>query len=233
MSLKRTTSEDLGFVLAVHEYREHDAFVLFLGEKQGLVRLVLPAFYKQNSKQMALGQEFSLVRYQSAFIPERLNRIYSGQLIKSYKEVRSDWDWLLNVSLYAELITKFHTDLHHQYFYQGFASFLESERQVYDLIQIIWDILEFEGIQPYCEHCVYCESSKINAFSIKDGGFLCTTHTSQRGNVNELLQLRALSLGKLNEVANDSWEDLLKLLMKYLIFHTDYHFNAWKLRTRV
>lgn len=233
MSLKKTTSEDCGFVLSVHEYREHDAFVLFLGQKQGLIRLVLPGFYKQNSKQLALGQEFSLVQYQSNFEKNRLNRIYSGKLLNSYKDVRNDWDWLLNVSLCAELIMRFYDTIHHQYYYETFANFLLSEKQTYDLIHIIWDILAFEGIQPYCDHCVYCESTKINAFSIKDGGFLCTKHTHQRSDGRLLVQLHALNLDKLNEVNLESYELLLKTMMDYLIFHTDHYFNAWKLRSRV
>lgn len=226
-------SEDLGFVLAIHEYREHDAFVTFLSRNHGLIRMVLPAYYKQNSKQLALGLEFSKVKYQSKFTADKLNRIYSGKLIDLYRQFRNDWDWLLDVSLLAELIIKFHSEENHTYFYNAFEQFLTLDTRQGALIQIIWDILAFEGIQPYLDSCVKCDSTKINSFSIREGGFLCVNHTHQRSDVTVLLQLRALSLDKLNEVSLEESDQLLIDLMYYLSYHSEYQFNAWKLRSRV
>lgn len=228
---------DCGYVLAVVPYREHDAMITFLSENHGLMRLILPGYYKPKSKQGKLGLEYSYVKYESKFNDNQLNRITGGELLDGYLTRRSDFDWLLYSSCLSEITIRCYDEENHDLFYAMFAKGLRDTSQVITLIELVKNIIEIQGITPDVTGCVICGSSLISQFSVEQGGYLCQQHVrNHRHNQKELLiALKGLFT---RESIRDYLEEIdakqvLSVLIDYLEYHGDYKFNSWKLISNV
>ena len=95
-----------GFIISLTEYREHDAMIHFLGENHGLMRLVLPGYYRSKSKQHALGLQWSYVDYQFKYKENSLNTIISGELLEAYLLYRQDFEWLSFMTFVSEILVR-------------------------------------------------------------------------------------------------------------------------------
>ena len=106
LKLKRN-SEDTGVVLSNTPYREYDAMILVLGEKYGLLRFVLRGYYRPTAKQTSLGLEFSKVKLRFDYRENSLLSVKNGELVNAYPKHREEYDWLVQMSLYSEVLTSF------------------------------------------------------------------------------------------------------------------------------
>lgn len=225
--------QDEGFLLSIHEYREHDGFVYFLSKNHGLQKMVLPGYYRSQSKQLSLGLEFSKVAYLSKYEENKLNRITGGHLIEAYHAHRN-LNWLLNLTLASELVIKFYQKTLHDSFYDYFESIIENTTQLAPLLQLLKLIFESEGLQPYVDSCVLCDSTAINTFSFSKGGFLCVKHSHRKDDANILLCIHRLFKDEtLENVPHEVLEKTLQTLVKFLTYHSDTKINAATLRFRV
>ena len=222
-----------GFVLSIHEYREHDGFIRFLSEDYGLLNFILPGYYRAKSKQGRLGIEFTYVEYQFNYRQNSLNRIIGGQLLDGYFDLREDYDWLVDMSLTSEIITKMYQEEHHKFYYRSFETMLRSDSRSKLLARLLMDISRLHGFAPYLEACIICDSPGINSFSIRDGGFLCTHHSRKKDNKDILILLYSLFLGKDVEVDEEIRLKVIDLLVNYLAYHAEIKINSWKLKSSV
>lgn len=225
--------QDVGFVLSIHAYRESDGFVYFLSKEHGLVKMILPGYYKSKSKQLALGLEFSKVAYLSKYQANRLNRITGGHSLETYQKERN-FQWLLNMALASELVIKFHQNSAHMEFYKAFEAITSSKRQSEKLLELLALIFRTQGLQPYVDGCVLCGSNKINRLSFSQGGFLCQEHSYGKDDPHVLLCIHRLFRDEsLKQVPEDVLEKSLKTLIDLLTYHSDAKINAAILRFRV
>lgn len=222
-----------GFVLSITEYREHDAFIRFLSKEHGLINLVLPGYYKANSKQSRLGLEFSKVSYKLKYRENSLNRIHGGQLIEGFFHQREDFDWLLDASLLSELIIKLYIDEYKDDLYESYSYILSSEDRAKNISVFLFNLSKYHGIQAMLDSCVICGSTKINSFSINDAGFLCNVHSVKKDRVDLLELLVYLNRGIDLDFEDSSYLSFIDLYIKYLSFYADVNIHSWKLKTRI
>ncbi|QIK70165.1 DNA repair protein RecO [Erysipelothrix sp. HDW6C] len=226
-------NSDEGFVISTTPYREHDCMVHFLGKEYGLIRFVLPGYYKPKSKQGSLGLEFSQVRYRFNFQENRLNRILNGELIEGYLHQRTDLEWLMMMSLASEITVRTYDPSAHFYFYDHIALLFSSNNLMKAMIEFIVGIIKHQGFTPDISGCVVCGSQHINTFSIERGGYLCTMHSPAyvKDSKELLLAMKGLFIGAEIDAFLETIEltPVLERLVKYLEYHGDYRFNSWKL----
>ncbi|AMC93365.1 hypothetical protein AOC36_05050 [Erysipelothrix larvae] len=229
---------DIGFVLSVSAYREHDAMILFLGEEKGMLRFVLPGYYKENSKQGALGLEYSKVRYRFRYRKDALLRIQTGELIDSYYQHRFDFDWLVYASLLSELCIRFYDEDHNHIWFNWFDVYLRDPSKPY-LVTILVTIIKQMGYEPYVDGCVITHQAHVSDFSIEKGGFVSIEYRSLTSKIDlETLKLiryifkaETIDMNTLKE--SSKLDNLIEILIEYLQYHADMKFNSWKLISSV
>lgn len=224
---------DTGFVISVSPYREHDAMVHFLGETYGLLRFVLPGYYKSTSKQSALGLEFSKVRLRFNYRENNLNRIQNGELLDAYLKNRNNYDWLLYMQLISELALKFYEPHQKKSWYELFDSSL-CHFDLNELLIAIVEIIKQSGLTPEINECVVSGSKQIADFSISRGGFVALEYKNPLNNlsIDELRFIRYLfNTETLNSDLFNGINILkiIDLLIRYLEYHMSVKFNSWKL----
>ncbi len=220
---------DVGYILSVTPYREYDAMVHFLGEKYGLMRLVLAGFYKPNSKQARLGVEFSKVRIRFKYRDNALLRIQSGELLDAFLDKRQDYDWLTYRSLCAELLVKLYQPASKEFwlnFVNSSFDDLSLENLLYNLSLVIQDL----GITPIVDRCVITGSKEISDFSIEKGGFVSKAYRNSKLTLKQLqVILFHFKTGLKPDIEIENIERLLDLYLRYIEYHMDVKFNSWKL----
>lgn len=217
-------NSDTGFVLGLVPYREHDAMVHFLGERSGLIRLVLPGYYKSTSKQSSLGLEFSKVVYRFNFQVNRLNRITGGELIDGYIKSRSQLDWLLWMSFVSEVLVRTYDETYQEVYWD----YYEKALNLNSIMDFLVRIILMQGFSPDLSGCIICGNSGINSFSVEEGGFLCQVHSGSFREDREFLIALNCALRSL-PVKEDYEMKVFDRLVKFLEYHGDYRFNSWKL----
>ena len=222
-----------GFVLSIHEYREHDGFVRFLSKDYGLLNFILPGYYRAKSKQGRLGIEFSNVEYHFNYRENSLNRIIGGQLLDGFFDLREDYDWLVDVSLTSEIITRMYQEENHDFYYRSFETMLRAENRSKLLPRLLLDISMLHGFSPYLQACIICGKPGINSFSIQEGGFLCSAHSHSKDEKDTLVLLYSLYKGKDVDVSEETRLEVIGILVNYLSYHADIKINSWKLKSSV
>lgn len=230
-------SSDIGFVLSTTPYREFDCMVHFLGEKSGLIRLVVPGYYKPTSKQGSLGLEFSKVNYRFNFKENSLNRVRTGELLESHHQLRQNFKWLLQMSLICEIIIRTYDPSHHDIFYARMDKIMGSDATQIQIILAITEIIRLQGVSPNVDACVRCGDTGINTFSIEYGGFLCAKHSpsTHKDSKMVLVALKGLFDNQNVEAYLKSFDTtpLLERLVRYLEYHSDMTLNSWQLMLNV
>lgn len=220
------SDEDVGFVLSVVPYREHDAMLEFIGEKYGLLRFVLRGYYRPNSKQTRLGNEFTKVRIRFKYYENRLLTIQNGELLESYAKDRHDFDWLMLMSLMTELIVRLYDPRQKQFWNQKINQ-LYNNPSMDTITLILRDIIVISGIEPVVDRCVITGSSQVSDFSIKHGGFVSKAYRVSKLNLDDLKSLYGIFKGQDKYTADPL--TIANILINYIEFHMDLKLNSWKL----
>lgn len=227
-------NQDVGFILGIVPYKEADAMIEFLGESMGLQRLVVPGLYKATSKQSALSLAYSKVRIRLNYKENRLNRIQNGELLNAYVSNRSDYDWLLEMSLIAELIVKLYDSSYHGMWYAFIDEYLEAQ-DLSVFIAFLARLIRLMGVLPNIDGCVVTGSTQIADFSVQRGGFVSLEYKdpNHRYSLDFLKMIRYLfSVESYDIHIIDGLNEkklLFKLLLSYLEYHLDVKFNSMKL----
>lgn len=231
MLRQNTNHSERGYVLSITPYRESDGMVHFLGESSGLIRLILPGYYKAQSKQGSLGLEFTYVRYRFNPRAQKLNRIIGGEMIQSYSEYRTNMSWLLNMSLVRELVIKTFSEEQDSWTYHSFESFMDNPVSTLSIVTFLKTLIVRHGFVPDISGCVVCGSPRINEFSVKQGGFLCQEHSHRQDTKYMLMMMKGLFSNKdVSDYANEgSIQSVLERLLQYVEYYFDIHLKTWEL----
>lgn len=222
-------NQDIGYVLSVTPYREHDAMIHFFGRQYGLIRFVLSGYYKPQSKQSSLGVEFSMVRLRFQYKENQLMRIQTGELLETYYEYRQEYDWLLLMSLVTEILIKLYQSSAQSFW----LTFIESSYQHPSYTQLIYnlrDVIVDLGIEPVVDRCVITHSTQVSDFSIERGGFVSKKYRTSKLQLHHLQTILFL-FTKTKETLSQVDDEMiiLDILVRYIEFHMDVKFNSWKL----
>ena len=231
MLRQNTNHSECGYVLSITPYRETDGMVQFLGETSGLIRLVLPAYYKPKSKQGNLGLEFTYVRYRFNPQENRLNRIIGGDILNNYKELRSNMSWLLDMSLIREVLVRTYSGENEKWVYDAFHKFMQESDSRYQLVLFLVNTIERHGFNPDVSGCVVCGSPLINEFSVRQGGFLCNRHSHRQDPKYLLMMMKGLfSKSDVSKYAAEGKIDaVVERLLQYIEFYFDIRLKTWEL----
>lgn len=218
-----------GFVISLSEYREHDAMIHFLGEGHGLMRLVLPGYYRSKSKQHALGLQWSYVEYQFRYKENSLNRIISGELLEANLMYRQDFEWLSFMTFVSELLVRTYDFGYHKNIFERFKNIVQNKVDVLVVIGLIKLLIDIHGFTPNTDACVVCRSKKIDSFSVEHGGFLCQEHSTRKNDKLTLVLIyQVFHELELSSCDEKTQYDILNILVSYFEFHGDYRFNSWQ-----
>ena len=228
--LRRSMNHKLsGVVLSITPYQESSAMTYLLTKEYGLLRFVLQGFYKPQSKMQALGQPFAQVIYRTNYRENRLLKCFGGDLIHSYNDQRQDYEWLVMMSLMAELIIHNYEHGHYEGMYEDIITNLDH----YDpqtFIKMVGRIIEGLGLSPYLKACVVCDDHRINGFSSFLGGFTCQQHTETANTYEELVLLGQLFNHKpLDNQDRDLFQSMIIMLVHYLECHTNIKYHSIEL----
>lgn len=226
-------NQDTGFVLSNTPYREHDAMVLFVGKDFGMFRYVLRGYHKPKAKQTSLGLEFTKVRLRFDYRENSLQMIKNGELIESYQKQRGDYDWLVSMSLFSEVLHKFYDKYYHKFWYQ-YCETVFVEMNLAVLTVFLKDVIVLLGITPVVDYCVVTGTTSVSDFSIEKGGFVSKAFRKGDSTIDlNLLKMIRYIFTKdvdLNILKNyDDLRELTNLLVKYLEFYETIRINSWKL----
>lgn len=215
-----------GVILSITPYQESSAMVHLLSKDYGLLRFVLQGFYKPTSKMQNIGMPFSEVIYRTDYKENRLLKCYGGELLHSYTAHREQYDWLVWMSLLAELIIKNYDYIDDAALYEMVIDNLNA-LHFEKILRLMSAIIINLGIAPYLSGCVVCDDHRIHGFSISLGGFTCQEHTEVKGTYEMLVLLGQLFNQKEIQEDQELQVAMIHQLIAYLEFHTNikYHSN--------
>lgn len=215
-----------GVVLSITPYQEASAMSYVLTKDYGLVRFVLQGFYKPTSKMQAIGMPFAQVIYRTNYQANRLLKCFGGEVIQAHTQQRQNYEWLVLMSLMAELIIHNYDYCPKEGLYEAVLSNLETLR-IERLLKLVVIIIEGLGLHPYLSACVVCEDHRIHGFSLELGGFTCKQHTSIDDSYEYLVLLGQLFHHKtLITQDQELLQESLVQLVRYLEFHTNVRYNS-------
>lgn len=210
-----------GIVLSITPYQEASAMSHVLTKDYGLLRFVLQGFYKPSSKMQSLGIPFSEVTYRTDYKENRLLKCYGGQLIHSYNDQRHNYDWLVWMSMLAELINH-HYDIsaHIEIYDLVLKNFKELD--YHSILELMVALIAITGLSPYLQGCVVCDDHRINSFSLEKGGYTCQSHSDHKESYEYLVLLgQAFNDKKVSTNDETLLKEVIIMLVRYLEFHTN------------
>ncbi len=216
-------------VLSVGEYKDKDGLVKVL-TTDSILTLYARGLFKPNSKNLRLVQPFS---YNEFMIEDKTKMplLLQGQTIHYYYHIQEDLFKSSCCFVLHDLISK---TKKRREFIQYSIGLLErkADKDLDDFYFWACIILKYcieqEGIQPFIQGCVHCESTRVETLSVKDGGFLCEkcNHNQYpKWSVEQLKKYRALfrckeeNLEYVKDHFNFNLDDLI-YLAKWMEYHT-------------
>lgn len=169
---------DVGLVLALAPYREHDRLLRVLLKDRGLVTFVNKGAEKLTSKRAAVTLPFCLSEF--TFRDYADKTIFNLQQINLLKSYYPDQDLLLisAYTLLAEVSDKvlsndktlpsLFNDLK-----AAFDALANGESALATVAFYLVRLLHYLGIEPVVDGCARCGKLQVVTISKEDGGFLC------------------------------------------------------------
>ncbi len=215
-------------VLSVGEYKDKDGLVKVL-TTDSILTLYARGLFKPNSKNLRLVQPFS---YNEFMIEDKTKMplLLQGQTIHYYYHIQEDLFKSSCCFVLHDLISK--TKKEENLFNVVLDCWNAADKDLDDFYFWACIILKYcieqEGIQPFIQGCVHCESTRVETLSVKDGGFLCEkcNHNQySKWSLEQLKKYRALfkckeeNLEYVKDHFNFNLDDLI-YLAKWMEYHT-------------
>lgn len=203
--MMKPTIDVEGIVLSVQDYKESDGIIKLL-TKDGIISVLAKGIQKQASKNRAITQVFSKVKYT---IDERKNGIsllYYGQTIKYYYRILEDLTTSSICFVLSECINKSRCDENvYYYFDKCLESFQLGLIDAYSYgCLVLKELISLEGVDPFVDGCIICQrKDHLETLSLDDGGFICTRCNHDRTlprSKNEMIQIRSLFKVKIQDI---------------------------------
>lgn len=232
--------QDEALVLKMTNYRESDGMATLLLKQGGLRRFVYRSYYKPNSKTLARGIPLTklLIQYQSK--EEGLLRASQMEVIENYNFIKSDVKRNLYGNIYCEMMLSSIIDefAYSKYFAMGetYLSRLNTKANPdYLLAILVSSFLQAQGLQPQVDYDVITHETKVNHFSIPEGGFRKVNKSLFTN--TQLKQLRLLF--KMNFSHIDSIEQqpvdglVLSTMVEYFTYHSGINLKSWEIACQI
>ncbi|WP_249871068.1 DNA repair protein RecO [Oceanobacillus saliphilus] len=169
-----------GIIIKTQDYGETHKIVTILSKKIGKFTALARGAKKTNSRMAAVTQPFIYAQF-FVYLNSGLSTIQQGEIIDSFRTVRED---IIKTS-YAAYITEL-TDklvdskIPEPFLFDQFHKTLSwiAENEDADIPIIMYELKLFEkgGFAPTVLHCTNCRNQNPPyAFSISEGGLLCTS----------------------------------------------------------
>lgn len=210
-----------GFIISEIDYNEYDKIVT-LTTNNGYIKVLLKGFYKPNSKLASIFSLYNFLDLVLIKIKDDFYRVKEASIIKSF----IPWYNLdkLKIGLEITEIVKFYaqSDLDLFSLYYECISNVDVYNHYLLFCLFISQVLQINGLSPYVDGDVLNNGSKVNYFSIQDGGFINSSHINQ--DIGLLKILRKIFKGSLeykdffkNDIID---EKIYKIVFDYFVFHT-------------
>ncbi|MFB1050784.1 DNA repair protein RecO [Paraliobacillus sp. JSM ZJ581] len=231
-----------GTILRTQDYGETHKIVTLFTREKGKIACIARGAKKPNSRMASITQPF----IHGVFLIQtgkNLGTMQQGEVILSFRKIREDIVKTAYTSYLAELTEKtLDQQVVESYLYEQFFFSLQAieANKDSDIIMMMYELKLFKkaGFAPVLSQCVHCERKESTyAFSIQEGGFLCSkckyldNHAvSLSEKLTKLLQI--FSQVDLQQVGNISVKNENKLILKQLIEVYYEQYGSFFLKTK-
>ncbi|PGP45676.1 DNA repair protein RecO [Bacillus thuringiensis] len=220
-----------GIVIRTTDYGETNKIVTIFSRERGKVSAMARGAKKPKSRLASVSQLMThghfLIQMGSG-----LGTLQQGEIISTMKEIREDIFLTAYASFIVELTDKATEDKkHNPYLFEMLYQTLHYMCEGVDpeVLSLIYQtkMLPVLGMRPYFDTCAIChQETDFVAFSVREGGFLCSRHAEQdpyRIPVGEAVHklLRLFFHFDLHRLGNVSVKDSTKKQMR-LVLNTYY-----------
>lgn len=211
----------VGFVISEVDYNEYDKIVTLLTDK-GFINVLLKGYYKTKSKLVSVFVFYNHLDLVLIKMGNDFYRVKEASIIKSYIGWY-EYEYLKTGLMINEIVKYYaKSDLNLYFLYYELVSSIYFYDHNLLLCLFISDILKLNGLSPFVDGDVLTKKSKVNYFSIKDGGFVYSLNNQH--DLECLKILRRIFKGGLEY--KDSFKNVIideviyKIVIDYFIFHT-------------
>ncbi|MEQ6387878.1 DNA repair protein RecO [Bacillaceae bacterium S4-13-58] len=173
-----------GVVLRTRDYGETNKIVTLFTKEFGKIGLMARGARKPKSRMASVTQPFVIGQYLIQR-SQQLGTMQQGEIIESLRKLREDIEKTAYAAYLAELLDKLVEEHRpNPFLFQEFVSSLNriGEGDQPNIIRIFFELKLYSiaGFAPEVSHCVSCGTKEnLHAFSIQEGGLLCTRCCSQ------------------------------------------------------
>ncbi|WP_306291511.1 DNA repair protein RecO [Paraliobacillus ryukyuensis] len=216
-----------GIIIRTQDYGETHKIVTLFTKEKGKIACIARGAKKPKSRMAAVTQPF----IHGSFLIQtgsNLGTMQQGEIIVSFRKIREDIIKTAYASYLAELTDKmldkqsFEGYLYQQFIFSMQAIEMDKDP---DIIMLMYELKVFDkaGFAPVVNRCVNCGRLEASyAFSIKEGGFLCSQCLSidpQAVHLSETLTklFQIFSQVDLQQIGNISVKPENKALLKQLM----------------
>ncbi len=168
-----------GFIIKTIDYSETHKIVTIFSKKIGKFTAIARGAKKPKSRMAALTQPFIYGQF-FVYLQQGLSTIQQGEIIQSYRNIREDIVKTAYASYVSELTDKLLDDRRPDYYlFDQFRLTFDwiSDHNEYEIPVLMYELKLFKkgGFAPVVDACVQCgKKNSPYAFSIREGGLLCT-----------------------------------------------------------
>ncbi|GEN31072.1 DNA repair protein RecO (recombination protein O) [Cerasibacillus quisquiliarum] len=231
-----------GIILKTQDFRETHKIVTIFGKHIGKFTAVARGAKKPKSRMAAMTQPFIYGNF-LVYLGSGLGTIQQGEIIESFRPIREDIYKTAYAAYLAELTYKMIEDKNPQDFllyelYQTMHWIAEKDEVEIPIMMYELKMYEVGGFSPVLDRCVRCSNKQFPfAFSIKEGGLLCTKCRHVDGDAIFLSEtlvklLYLFSHVSLNRIGNISVKPENTLLFRRLLDAYYDHYGGYYLKTR-
>ena len=171
-----------GIILKQTDYREADVILSVLTREYGKLSFVAGGARRMKSKNAGAIMPATIADFQFDYKPDKtMFRMKTARTVSLFRVLHEDLTLSAAASAACEsadllcLNGDEEESSEEKYELLKKCLTLLNEKKDPDLVLACWlgDMLEIFGISPDVDECVLCGSTKVSAFSAKEGGFLC------------------------------------------------------------
>lgn len=169
-----------GVIIKTQDYGETHKIVTLFSKKLGKFSAIARGAKKTKSRMAAVTQPFIYGEF-FVYVNSGLSTIQQGEVINSFRPIREDIVKMAYTAYIAELTDKILSskitdiDLYEQFF-QTLSFISENENPEIPIMMYELKLYQKGGFAPIVDRCVNCGNEmNLTAFSIREGGLLCSS----------------------------------------------------------
>lgn len=170
-----------GIILKQTDYREADAILSVLTKEYGKLSFVAPGVRRMKSKNAGAVMPATIAEIQFDYRPGKtMFRLKTARTISLFRTLHEDLVLSAAASAAceaADVLSLAEENENSEERYEMLAECLRllNDKHDADLVLACYlsDLMDLFGIRPDVDECVRCGSTRVSAFSEREGGFLC------------------------------------------------------------